>query len=182
MNKQGFKYKKEESIVGNLKDDFELSSQEFYTIFEFFIVSNICRKGSLRKKSLKEYGWGSDSLNASGLRKQLQGILSLDNNFVFLDKNEDIKSQFIKHDLDGRLESLICERGVIGYINEDNQYFKLFHRIRNCLAHGSFVLKYSFNKEKMVVMQDQDQYNVTARIVLKLKTLLAIISIVKKGK
>ena len=76
---------------------------------------------------------------------------------------------------DGQLTDFDTERVVIGKTTESNKYLKLFYRIRNGLAHGRFILKYSSDNQKMIIIQDNDTYNVTARIVLKLSTLLSFV-------
>lgn len=80
--------------------------------------------------------------------------------------------------LDGALSDCDTERAVISNTNESNKYLKLFYRIRDGFAHGKFLLKYSSNHKKMVIIQDDDTKNVTARIVIKLSTLLSVIETV----
>ena len=80
--------------------------------------------------------------------------------------------------LDGSLSDYDTERAVISDTNESNKYLKLFYRIRDGFAHGKFLLKYSSTHEKMVIIQDNNTHNVTARIVIKLSTLLSIIETV----
>lgn len=90
---------------------------------------------------------------------------------------------FKKFDLpDGRLQNPDYERAVISKTQGDNKYFKLFYRIRDGFAHGSFSLRLNSKNNKMIVIQDQDKDNVTARIVIGLETLISIIKIIdRKG-
>lgn len=55
-------------------------------------------------------------------------------------------------------------------------YLKFFYRIRNGFAHGKYCLRLSEDNIKMVIIQDNDKYNVTGRIVVRLSTLLNFIN------
>ena len=115
--------------------------------------------------------------------KELKELLldPLGKNIVFTEENN-LKELFSKLDLaDGNIISYNIERAVIGITKEQNKLLKLFYRIRNSLAHGNFLLKYSSAKEKMVVLQDNNKDNVTARMVLKLSTLLSFVDTVDKN-
>lgn len=178
--KQTYKFKKENSIVHNSPDEYILSESEYCHLYKFFVTYSLCKSQSFKQRLITDYGWSSNSIVASGLKEELGRVLALDDNpmFVFTDKN-DLRAQFeCTNLLDGVPQELLQERAVVGRTNEDNKYYKLFHRIRNALAHGRYSLRINARGEKMVVMQDNDRDNVTARLVLKLETLLEIIYIV----
>ena len=66
----------------------------------------------------------------------------------------------------------------------DNHYYSLFSHIRNCLAHGRFVLKKNKNKERILILEDKTPGKggkITARIIIKLNTIFKIISIIDKN-
>ena len=110
----------------------------------------------------------------------LANVINFSNNynFEFTDKN-DLRDQFISHDLsDGALVNVDDERAVIAKTNERNKYLKLFHRVRDGFAHGKFLLRKASTGEKMVIIQDNDSNNVTARIVIKLSTLLSFVDVI----
>jgi hypothetical protein len=93
-----------------------------------------------------------------------------------------LKEQFFKHDLkDGELINVEYERAVLAHTRGENKYLKLFYRIRDGFAHGRFKLRLSSRREKMIVIQDNDNNNVTARIVIKLETLMQFISAVDQN-
>ena len=83
---------------------------------------------------------------------------------------------------DGILTDYDVERCVIGQTSENNKYLKLFYRIRDGFAHGKFLLKRSSTNEKMVIIQDDNGKNVTARMVIKLSTLLHFVSCIDLNK
>ena len=140
----------------------------------------MCGSQSAKKRNFAFYGWDSESIKATALGEALFTVLSLNRNpaFVFTDR-DDLAVQFAALDLtDGELENVDCERAVIGKTSESNNYMRLFYRIRDGFAHGKYLLRFSSTRERMVIIQDDDRYNVTARIVLKLSTLLKFIEVI----
>lgn len=175
------------SILIGVSDAYTLSEHEYYSLYSFFVTYSICKKQSDKKRSLKDYGWLNNHIEKSGLRKALQPILRLNRkkgekeHFIF-SKADSRSKNFAKVALgDGVLSDYDKERAVLPQKNEQNQYFTLFHHVRNGLAHGRYALVFSSSKEKMVIMEDKTREgNVNARMVLKLDTLLNIISTVDK--
>lgn len=191
MDKQTYKYKKEKSIVYGIKDQYSLSKDEYYMLYSFFVTYSMCPNQSGKSKSFVDYGWGDNILvrNINGKQQltdlylALKNVLDLDKNenFIFTDKNE-LKEKFISLDLgDGILHNFDTERAVIGKTNAANKYLKLFYRIRDGFAHGNFKLVFSSNNEKIVVIQDNNNTNVTGRIVIRLSTLLGFVNAVDKN-
>lgn len=191
MDKQTYKYKKEKSIVYGIKDQYSLSKDEYYMLYSFFVTYSMCPNQSGKSKTFVDYGWGDNILvrNINGKKQltdlylALKNVLDLDKNknFIFTDKNE-LKEKFISLDLgDGILHNFDTERAVIGQTNAANKYLKLFYRIRDGFAHGNFKLVFSSNNEKIVVIQDNNNTNVTGRIVIRLSTLLGFVNAVDKN-
>lgn len=181
-SKQTYKYKKSDSILSGKEDEYCLSKEQYCQLYMFYVTYSLCNGQSAKGKSFLDYGWPTNNIKGTSLGNALLNVLSLNKNldFVFTDK-DDLKTQFDAHDLtDGVIQNLENERAVIGKTPGNNNYLKLFYRVRNCLAHGKFTLRLSNESEKMVVMQDDDRYNVTARIVLKLSTILGFIRAIDK--
>lgn len=179
QEKQTYKYICKDSIVYNAKDEYELTQEEYFLLYSFFVTYSMCGVQSAKKRTLIDYGWSKKNLSENkGLKKSLEKVINLnEEKFIFTDK-DDLKEEFEKNQLtDGKLLDYKTERCVIAKTNESNKYLKLFYRIRDGLAHGKFYLKKEQN-EKMVIIQDDNGSNVTARIVIKLVTLLNIISAV----
>ena len=59
-----------------------------------------------------------------------------------------------------------------------NSLLTSFHRVRDGFAHGKFLPRNASTGEKMVIIQDNDSNNVTARIVIKLYTLLSFVDVI----
>lgn len=177
--KQTYRFLRENSIIYNLPDEYSLTYAEYHSLYAFFVTYSMCKGQSNKCRNCTDYGWPDATFYKSGLQKSLERILKLNknSNFIFTDQ-DDLKEQFEKLNLqDGVPEDICTERAVIGHTNENSQYLKLFYRIRNGLAHGKFSLRFNSQGEKMVVIQDDDHNNVTARIVIKLKTLLDFITV-----
>lgn len=187
--KQIYKYRKANSILqgGN---EYELEQEEYYVLYNFFVTYSVCEDQSFQKRSFIDYGWNTNNIictenkkkKDTDLGKSLKKCLDLyRKEFVFTEQ-DNLKILFLQNDLpDKVLPNYDTERVVIG-ITRGNRYIKLFYRIRNCLAHGNFVLKYSSNNEKMIVFQDKHKGYVTARMILKLQTLINLINAIDKKR
>lgn len=177
---QTYQYIVADSILGNLQDEYSISEQEYYRIYVFYVTYSMCGTQSAKKRTFKDYGWTSESVKNTAIGDALTTELSLNRNanFIFTNK-DDLATQFASHNFpDGLLEDVDIERAVIARTSESNNHLKLFYRIRDGFAHGKFKLRLSTSSEKMVVIQDDNRHNVTARIVLKLSTILGFIDVV----
>lgn len=189
--KQSYKYVKNESILYGINDEYELSMHEYSTLYSFFVTYSCCGTQSYKKRTFADYGWnefsrkiGDNTPNPSKyLKDALTRIIDLDDksHFIFTD-DDNLKSCFAAVNLTNeKLADYDVERAVIAKTNETNRYLKLFYRIRDGFAHGKFKLVLASNQEKMVVIQDDDSHNVTARIIIKLQTLLNMIQVIDKS-
>ena len=170
----GYKYVKAHSILG--PDEYNLTRDEYYCIYSFYVTYSMCNSQSNKKRSLVDYGW-VDNTWKDVVEQQLLTAFAYDSAHCVNKSDFDLKSSFTSMQLeDGLLANVDDERFVIAKTSEQNKWLKLFHRLRDGFAHGKFCLRYSSAGEKMVVIQDDDGNVVTARIVLKLSTVLAIIS------
>ncbi len=185
---QTYRYIKENSIIYNQVDDYVLSLEEFFLLYSFFVTYSVCENQSAKRRSFEDYGWKNGNIQTTvnnskvvtPLGKALNEVLnfSVNKNFLFTDE-DNLRELYRKNDLvDGVLTDLDKERAVIAKTNGSNKYLKLFYRIRNGLAHGRFIFKFSSTNEKMVIIQDNNRSNVTARIVIKLSTLLCFVKAV----
>ena len=178
---QHYRFCKASSILGTLPDEYSLTMNEYHSIYSFYVTYSMCKTLSAKKRDFRDYGWATNSTTDQVISAVLKGVLKLQKNpeFVFTEK-DDLAEQFKDRALtDGPVADLAKERAVIGITPEDNNYYKLFHRIRNGLAHGKFRLCYSPTNEKMIIIQDNDHYNVTARIVLRLSTVIGFIAVLQ---
>ena len=183
-DKQSYQYKKENSILGSCVDAHRLSEDEYYKLYSFYVTYSMCGSQSAKKRSFVDYGWESNRIIRTELGAKLKDVLSLSRNkdFIFTDE-DNLAEQFHLLDLDdGDLQSVDKEKAVISKTHESNSYLKLFYRIRDGFAHGKFRLLFSSGGERMIIVQDDNGHNVTARIVIKISTLLNIVDIVDRYK
>lgn len=192
-NNQPYRYLVSGSILYGQTDDYQLTEQEYFRLYNFFVTYSCCGKQSMKKRDFATYGWGDFSRTIGNktadpttyLKDALTNIIDLDNqnHFLFTKSGDDLSQCFLKVDLpDGPLNDLITERCVCARNTESNRFLNLFYRIRDGFAHGKFLLKNGTNNIKMVVIQDDDGHSVTARIVIKLETLLRIVEMVDRNR
>ena len=191
-NNQSYRYIASNSILYNQTDDYVLSAEEYYKLYNFFVTYSCCGKQSMKQRNFATYGWSNFARTIGNttpdtniyLKDALTQIVDLDDqsHFLFTFSGDDVAKCFANVGLsDGNLNDLDTERCVCTRNNESNRFLNLFYRIRDGLAHGKFLLKYGTNNCKMVAIQDDDGHSVTARIVIKLDTLLRIVSTVDKN-
>lgn len=180
VSKQKYQYLVAESILKNIEDEYLLEEHEYYRIYSFYVTYSMCGSQSFKKRNFASYGWPPNGIKNKELKDALNKVLFLNGNTNFkFTEIDDLKTQFKEHDLDNYINvNVDDERFVIAKTSESNNYLKLFYRIRNGFAHGKFKLCLSSNNEKMVVIQDDNTHNVTARIVLRLSTIIGFIDAV----
>ena len=66
-NRQTYKYIKNNSILGDLHDDYHLSQEEFYKLYSFYVTFSMCGNQSAKKRTFMDYGWPSDAIDSSEL-------------------------------------------------------------------------------------------------------------------
>lgn len=177
--KTTYRYKREESIINGLEDQYELSEQEYNKLYKFFVTYSMCENQSDKKRTLEDYGWAS-TVNYSEITGVLKERIGFDiENFVFRDDGC-LRAVFRENNLIINGVTLDSERGVIGKTVGQNKLLKLFHRIRNIFSHGRFAMRLS-GEDRYIIMEDKDSHNVTARIVIKLDTLMGIVDTIDKN-
>ena len=78
---QTHKYVKKESIIYAYlnNEDYDLSIDEYYSLYSFFVTYSMGNNQSLKGKTLKDY-----SLNADNLKEQTSDFFNMENeNFIF---------------------------------------------------------------------------------------------------
>ena len=84
--------------------------------------------------------------------------------------------------MDGQLTDTSMMRAATAGTTDSNSYLRLFRHIRNCLAHGRFIAIDDAQSHKTnLIMEDKDNLNYTARMVLSLDTVIKWTSIVTQG-
>lgn len=183
--KKGFeKYKlvKEKSLLFNVHNDFELSTEEYVLIHTFYLTYTLVSSASDLSISYIGYGWKSNSYISNGAKNEICKFIDLDNESVFMVASEEnnLKDIYSELKLNDNENDFSFERVALCNSKGSNRFEKFLILIRNCLAHGAYRLKY-YNGAKMVIMQDQKDRNVTGRAIIKLSTLLDIAKAIDKN-
>ncbi|MBM7560904.1 hypothetical protein [Fusibacter tunisiensis] len=179
---QTYKYIKNKSILIDSRPEVVLDRKVEYLLLKFFVVNTPCETTSRRAISLKEYGWKEKYNSKYGLQKRLDAIIDFNSgNYIFTDE-DDLLDRFEENKLmDNMLEDIIAERFVIGKTPGSNNLLKLLRHIRNCFAHGKYLVVNNSIDQHMMIMQDDDTHNVTARIVIKVDTLIGLIKTIDRN-
>lgn len=161
--------KKKQSILENPKeaDVFYLTKDEYLKLYLFFVTYSLDNKKSLMSKKYIDFGWKNNRFRQKGLKSSLKKILDLKDNayFKFVEKNTDISNSYQDMKLTAKKIDYENEHGALKLINkkkgnssEYDNYMCLFDHIRNCLAHGRYILRINSNGEKMFILEDKNPY------------------------
>ena len=179
------------TILSGFKDEEEdFTEDEYYILYNFFVTYSLANTQSFKKRELTYYGWKKTGISKSGVTSKIKNILNLYNNknFIFI-KSKDYGNKLLNEAASLNLKRNNLDKDFIREIGvmtncTDNHYYSLFSHIRNCLAHGRFVLKKNKNKERILILEDKTPGKggkITARIIIKLNTIFKIISIIDKN-
>ena len=173
------RYKKSESILNVRKtDDYILSTDDFFRIASFYLLFPLNDKTCIRSRTLLDYGWNQSRIS-DALKNELLGVSDYFSNVVTTVNDEIINQKNLRCDSNDLLHG---EKGAVEIGRTDtNLFYSILHHIRNCLAHGNY--RFAMNDEdKYVLFEDHTtnagSQSITARLVLKLSTLMGWINVV----
>lgn len=185
-----------ESILNGEYHQSVLSNDTMGDILRFYVLNTPCQGLSYQTRPFSSYGWEGD-VRYNGLGKALDDALDAKHGqFLFpkypnrgykVSTNDTVCANLdylfrITSLTDGIVQDPLIERGASCATNESNTWLRVFRHIRNCLAHGRFKAVTSGNStEPILIMEDRDKSNITARIVIKAKTLVAWKRIIENG-
>lgn len=184
---------KHPSILSECPDCKLLDDAELWALYEFYVLHSPCEKTSCQGRPFERYGW-SGSIRDTGLGSELEaafteckGQMIVPRGPVSIPRGDklavDLPRMFQLADFtDGPLLDVATERVAMRATSGSNSWLRLFRRIRNCLAHGRFeAADPADGLGPSLIMEDRDANNITARIVLRLQTLLKWREIVGRG-
>lgn len=163
--KNTYKYKKAENILNNIRDEYELSSEEITFLYNFYVINAIYDNCYKRKDLKKDYGW-----ELKNLKSKIKIVLDVDDIYY------KTSHEYSNFELNNLNDNWIC------ILNNDkgNSLLSLLAIIRHFLCHSCFRTIYSTKEEKMILFQTNNKDNVTSRGVIKLDTLFEIANIISK--
>lgn len=173
------------SILNGYSDTLRLDDDAYGQLASFYVLRTPCEGLTNQSVSFSDYGWIGD-IRRNGLGELLDEMKITHDGTYFLpsrapdgipaSSSERYLGQlFCRANLgDGPLNDWLTERAVARATSGANTWLRLFRHVRNCLAHGRFVcLSAGDSLGPVLVMEDEDRSSYTARIVLRLETLLA---------
>ena len=156
--KQTYKYRKADSILYNLTDEYVLTNEEYYELYSFYVTYSMCGNQSMKKRKFTDYGWKTHNIQETKNGKNhktdlgiaLERVITFDSDhFSFSTGDDDLDVLFRKYNLeDGPIIDLNTERAVIGVTNEDNKYLKCFIESEMALHMGNLFLDIRQAKKK----------------------------------
>lgn len=160
-------------------------------LLRFYVLHTPCERSSAHARSFCYYGWTND-VRRNGLGAALDGARTVPGGEFLFPKSQPVSENGEGADLgyfynrvslgDGRVSDLTLERGAACNTYESNVWLRIFRHVRNCLAHGGFVaVGLDDGKGDVLVMEDHDNHNYTARMVIRVQTLVAWKEIIEAG-
>lgn len=158
----------------------------------FYVLHTPCEGSSSLARPFKYYGW-TDDVRRNGLGVALEDSITVPGGEFLFPRNQPVPKKNEKGvDLsylygrvslgDGRVDDLTLERGAASNTNESNVWLRIFRHVRNCLAHGRFVaVKLNDGKGNVLVMEDRYGRSYTARMVIRVQTLVAWRDVIEAG-
>lgn len=165
----------------NYKSYDSLNNEDFWKIITFYIFHTPCKGLSAQGKLLKDYGWNKPWKKPYKLNFQLKQA-STNFKLLFSAKTRSNMSEALEKSnmLDDFPSNVLTERICI-HDNKKNQFISVFYHVRNAFAHGRFSI-INKNGEEIFILEDQYQQIITARMILRKKTLLNWINIIESGE
>lgn len=181
------------SILGEFSGCELLDDTSLWSLYEFYVLHSPCVNVSRQGRSFEQYGWGG-SIRDTGLGFELEEAFTKHKGQMFVPRGPhklphgdklavDMARMFQLADLsDGPLSDVVTERVAMKATKGGNSWLRLFCRVRNCLAHGRFgAVDPADGLGPSLIMEDADAGNITARMVLRLQTLLKWREIIELG-
>lgn len=157
-------------------------AKDIFEIMKFFVIRTPYSKTSLKGVPLSKYGWKGNSLKI--LKGELQSELCDKDLFFIQNTADDMKIALAKANLIDNFPTN-CMTEAVCYTKKDNRVQGLCYHIRNCFAHGRFLLNKN-GSDSFFVFEDVSNYKkqkrVSARMILKKSTLLKWIEIIEGGE
>lgn len=172
----------------------EYEDEGLFEIILFFIIHSPCGNQSFKKIALETRGWKSKPWHSKKyLKEKLDNAIwgTEQRMLKMVESKEKIISEVNSMDLGKNFYNhREKQRMLYSKINDNeckSEYMSLFYHIRNSLAHGRFTLYPTKNKDLVFVMEDgkrvgkdeENKFELSARIVINKSSLLRIIDVLK---
>lgn len=165
----------------------KFNDKELFRIVTFYVFHSPCDKLSARRKTLQEYGWKNPWKKPYKLNIQLKEASSNFNLLYSVDKYEKMSETLEKSNLLYNFPSDFMTERICIHDSQKNQFMSVFYHIRNSLAHGRLNM-INIDGECIFVFEDgsiekkNGLFKVSARMILRKRTLLNWIDIIESGE
>ena len=162
----------------------EFNDSELFKIVTFYVFHSPCEGLSARKKTLQEYGWKTPWRKPYKLNIQLKNASSNPKLIYSAEKYDKMSETLEKSNLLYNFPSDFMTERICIYDSQKNQFMSVFYHIRNSFAHGRLNM-IKINKECIFILEDgsvekkSGQFKVSARMILRKRTLLNWIDIIE---
>ena len=174
-NPWAYSKSRHESILGDYPHAIDLDGESLMELYRFYVLYCPCKGASYQGRTLDSYGWVGN-ISRNGLGQLLDAVPAEGRGPFYLPKKyrgAGLDKLFAQANLhDGKLSDTSTERAAIAGTGDSSGYLRLFRHVRNCLAHGRFVAVRGSGDSIFLVMEDCNRQSITARMVLRLNTLL----------
>lgn len=163
------------------------NDKDLFRIVIFYVFHSPCNGLSAMKKTLQEYGWNTPWRRPYKLNLQLKDASSNPNLIYSAQSYENMTEALEKSNLADNFPSDFSTERICIHNSQNNQFLSVFYHIRNSLAHGRLNMV-NYNKECIFVLEDgsierkSGQFKVSARMILRKRTLLNWIEIIENGE
>lgn len=160
-----------------------------YHLVDFFLLQSPCRFQSHRRRSI-EVEWGiGEKLSDRSMKAYLDSVVfNGDANILIKDKLSNLEGLAKANDLEDDFyqcpDREIAIYTQASYKGNSNTYMSLFYHIRNSIAHGRFAFVTRSDGAKAFIFEDgsfakkQTVFNLTARGIIKISSLVSIVDTV----
>lgn len=174
-----YRYFDKLSIIFGLKDEYMLDKNELVNLFAFYVLYAVDVKLQFKSLTFSHYTGIHEKENLTKAKQKFLNYNSIGVKIKFVEFHQ-LKETMKEYDLVADTIDYDTQRAV--GVRKANNFEDFFRSLRNCIAHGRFVLKYNSSKKvKMIVLEDRDDNNFTFRMIVKLDTLFKIIEMVDKN-
>lgn len=157
-------------------------------IMYFFVLHSPVPGLSGMHISLNDYGWSKPWSKPFYLNRQLKDAASEYKLLYSADTYEHLDVAIKKSGTARSFPNSLDAETVVIYDCKKNQFMSTFFHIRNALAHGRFAIKNNSAGQRVLLMEDVAPNNkkngskLSARIILRVDTLISWIEIIRSGE
>lgn len=163
------------------------NDHDLFRIVIFFVFHSPCSNLSSMGKTLTEYGWSAPWRKPYCLNKQLRQAASIYDLIYSAKGYDEMDIALEKSDLKEKFPSDLSRERICVYDRQGNQFLSVFYHIRNAFAHCRLNMvdvdgECVFILEDVQSKKDSKQLKVSARMILRKRTLLKWIDLIENGE